>query len=81
MTRKYAPIWDELKAKGHCTTAIPKPLIPRVIRAIRDMKFRDVAYKILKESSGKQVRMETEIEGSRVRFFLIEKDLFNLGDF
>lgn len=79
MARKYAPIWEQLKKTGFCIIAVPKPLHPRLVRSIRDMKYRDAAYKLLLEAEGKEATLWYRADGAKMKFYLTFKPIISLA--
>jgi len=71
MARKYAPIWEQLKAHGRATIATPVPFHRRIIRAVIKEKNLDLGYKVLMAEESKSPRLEYESHGSRLQFRLI----------
>lgn len=70
--RKYTPIWNELKAHGHCTIAAHIKLHPRIIKAISCEKNRDVGYKLILSARNRKLILGHVVDGSRIRFFVRE---------
>lgn len=70
--RKYRPIWDELKNKGHCVITTHVKLHSRIVKAVVGEKDRDVGFKIRKAEDGKKVILKHVKNGAMIRFFLTE---------
>lgn len=74
MANKYSPIWDKLKKDKHVTLAIAKPLQPRVIRGVINLKDRDTVFKLQAAEEKKRYIIRYVAEAARVRIFLRAHD-------
>lgn len=68
--RKYQPIWEQIKQKGSCKVAVPKPLHRRVIRGVIKEKDEDIAFKFLAAEKWAWNKLQYEIQGSQITFVL-----------
>lgn len=70
MPRKYAPIWNNLKATGSCVITAPKGLHARIVKAVIKEKHNDVGYALLLSEEGKIARLYTSYDHAIVKFIL-----------
>lgn len=75
---KYAPIWKELKKKTHCSISANRAFHPRIIKAVINIKYRDVGFKLRCDAEHRKAVLHYDITGSKVRFFLVYFDLYNI---
>lgn len=66
--RKYQPIWEQLKQKGFCKVAVPKPLQRRVIKGVIKEKDEDIVFKFLSAEDGKWYKLSYVIHGAEITF-------------
>ncbi len=70
MTRKYEPIWQDLKTKHRCTIAAPLKMHRRIMTAVVKEKYQDLGYKYLLQEQGKRARITKSNKGSMLTFTL-----------
>ncbi len=65
-----------MKAKGTCTLAVPKPLHPRIIKAVTNSKYKDIGYRIEQAENKHRPILSHKSEQSRLRFWLREHYMY-----
>lgn len=75
MCRQYQPIWDKLKSLTKkdaesigVSIQAPRVLHPRIIKAVKKEKWKDLGYKLKLEP--KTAELETFRKGEIITFFL-----------
>ena len=68
--RKYEPIWKQLKESNKVSVRVPRPLHPRVIKAVIKEKYSDLGYKLLLGERGKNAKLSYHVQGVVITFQL-----------
>jgi hypothetical protein len=68
--RKYEPIWNALKKDGVVSVSVPRPLHPRLIKAVIKEKYNDLGYKLLLGEKAKKAKISYISKGSVIKFQL-----------
>ena len=78
--RKYAPIWETIKANGWCEISAHPAYHRRILKAVRKEKTQDLAYKMecLEHYPPIITTTSSVIRGSVIRFTLHTKLLITL---
>lgn len=61
---RYLPIWLELKEKGKCKLAAPPALHPRIIKAVKKRRNKDIAFSYAIAEDHKKAKLHFESKGS-----------------
>jgi hypothetical protein len=67
---RYSPIWNKLKQTGTCAISVPAPLHKRVIKAVIQEKYRDLAFRFHMSENNRTAKLWYEITGARITFRL-----------
>ena len=79
MANKYLVIWKALIRNGVCELAAHKAFHPRIIKAVINVKYRDLGYKMRLETvEHKKAFIAYNVEGNKITFALHFRDLYNL---
>jgi len=80
MTRQYEPIWQQIKANGHCEISTHRAYHKRIIKATVKEKDMDLGYKLecTERYPPVQAVLRTSRSGSVIKFTLILKPLITL---
>lgn len=70
MLRKYQPIWEQIKQKGHCSVAADPRLHRRIIRMVSKEKDNDSAFRVLMSESHSFSKLLIKIEGAKITWEL-----------
>lgn len=68
--RQYEPVWIHLKNTGECKITAPRPLHPRIIKAVKKEKYMDDGFKFLCNEEDKHAVMDIVRTGSIITFSL-----------
>jgi hypothetical protein len=68
--RKYQPIWNQLKAENKVSVRVPRPLHPRLIKAVIKEKYNDIEYKFMLGERGKTAKLSYYVQGVVITFQL-----------
>lgn len=82
-TNKYTDVWERLKRDGHVTLAVPIPLQKKLLLAIKNLKHRDVIFKLEAEARKKRYIVYSKKEQARIKLIMREyEDIFQhlIGD-
>jgi uncharacterized UPF0160 family protein len=71
---KYSEIWKKLKEDGHVTLAVPIPIQKRLLLAMKNIKHRDIVFKLEAETRKKKYVLYSKREQARIKLILREKD-------
>lgn len=77
-TRKYSPIWYELKVKGTVRITAPKPFHRRIIRAVIKEKYMDLEYHLLMSEANRRQKLHYRTNQSVVIFNLVENRILEM---
>ena len=70
--RLYLDIWNTLKARGSCRIACHSSLHRRVIHAVINMKYYDVANKFQLNEIGRKSRLSYKCTKTSIEFSLTQ---------
>ena len=77
-TRKYTPIWQELKTKGTVRITAPKPFHRRIIRAVIKEKYMDLEYHLVMSEQNRKQKLHYRTNQSVVTFNLVENRILEM---
>lgn len=69
-TRKYQPIWEELKLTNTCKIVVHKSLHKRIIKAVIKEKYNDIKFKLFLADKGKKAILTHSKVYSVIEFYL-----------
>ena len=68
-SRQYYPIWSRLKQDGKVSVTAPRPLHPRIIKAVKKEKWLDIGYKIQLEG---RIAILSHVRSNSILTFFLE---------
>jgi len=71
ITSDYDPIWVALKKDNICRVSAPRPLHPRIKKAVYKRKDLDLGYKLQLKEKGKVARLSIKSKQSVIEFKLV----------
>lgn len=67
---RYLPIWNELKDKKKCRLVAPITLHPRIIKAVKKRKDRDIAYSYQLAENCQKAKLHFKSNGNVIEITL-----------
>ena len=76
-TRKYSPIWNQLKQKGTAKITAAKPFHKRIIHAVIKEKDLDLGYKLECSERNSRKKLGYRIQETVITFILAEQNILS----
>lgn len=72
--RKYQPLWEQIKKDPNQSVSIAADteIHSRIIKAVTKEKNNDLGWKYMMAEAGKRYKLQYNVSGSLIMFYLID---------